>query len=124
MKKKVFIVDDDTIIHEAFNAVLSSEEFEIIHSYDGQDVIERVENEQPDLIILDIMMPGRDGRDICRDIKENSKTKNIKILMLSAKSAHHERIQGLEVGADDYVTKPIDPLHLVNKIRRMCRIKG
>jgi len=120
VKKKIFIVDDDVIIHETFNAALSSEEFEIIHAYDGQDVIERIENERPDLIILDIMLPIGDGRDICRDIRENPKTKNIKILMLSAKSKHHERIQGLEIGADDYVTKPINPLLLVNKIRRMC----
>jgi len=66
IKKKIFIVDDDITIHEALTAVLSSNEFEIIHAYDGQDVVERVENEQPDLVILDIMMPIGDGRDMSR----------------------------------------------------------
>jgi DNA-binding response OmpR family regulator len=82
--------------------------------------VERIENKQPDLIVLDIMMPIGDGRDICRDIKENPETKKIKILMLSAKSAHHERIQGFEIGADEYITKPFHPLLLANKIKSMC----
>jgi DNA-binding response OmpR family regulator len=122
IKNKIFIVDDDIFIHESITAVLSSDEFEIIHAFDGQDIVERIKNEQPDLIILDIMMPIGDGRDICRDLRENPETKKIKILMLSAKSAQHERILGLKLGADDYVTKPINPLHLVSKIKRMCGI--
>ncbi len=122
MKKKIFIVDDDNIIHETITAVLSTDEFEIKHAYNGQDIIERIEIEQPDLIILDIMMPIGDGRDICRDIRKNPKTKKIKILMLSAKREHFERILGLEIGADDYLTKPFDPILLPNKIKRMCGI--
>jgi DNA-binding response OmpR family regulator len=70
------------------------------------------------------MMPIRDGRDICRDIRENPKTKNIKILMLSAKSAHHEKITGLEAGADDYITKPFLPELIANKISAMCGLIG
>jgi DNA-binding response OmpR family regulator len=121
MKKKIFLVDDDIIIHEAITAYLSSDEFEIIHAYDGgHDILERIENEQPDLIILDIMMPIGDGRDICRDIKKNPKTKNLKILMLTAKSEHYERILGLELGADEYITKPISQSLLPNRIKRMC----
>jgi DNA-binding response OmpR family regulator len=124
LKKKIFIVDDDIILHEAITAYLSSDEFEIIHAYDGgHDILERIENEQPDLIILDIMMPIGDGRDICRDVKKNPKTKNIKILMLSAKSEHYERILGLELGADEYITKPIDQSLLPNRIKRMCGMR-
>jgi DNA-binding response OmpR family regulator len=122
-KKKIFIVDDDIAIHKLITAVLSSDEFEIIHTYDGQDIVERIESEHPDLIILDIMMPIRDGRDICRDIRENPKTKKIKILMLSARSQHHERIAGLKLGADEYITKPFNPDLLANKIEYMCSIK-
>ena len=123
IKKKIFIVDDDIAIHDLFTAVLSSDEFEIIHAFDGQDIVERVNSEQPDLIILDIMMPIGDGRDICRDIRENSKTKNIKILMMSAKSEQSDRIVGLELGADEYITKPFKSQLLANKIKRMCGIK-
>ena len=97
LKKKIFIVDDDILIHETITASLSSEEFELIHAFDGQDIVERIKNEQPDLIILDIMMPIGDGRDICRDIRENPKTMKIAILMLSARSEHHERIEGLNL---------------------------
>lgn len=120
MKKKIFIVNDDVIIHETITAVLSPEEFEIVHNYDGQDIVERVENEQPDLIVLDIMMPNGDGRDICRDIRKNQKAETYKILMLSAKSKHHERIAGLSVGANEYITKPFNPEILANKIKSMC----
>ena len=122
-RKKVFIVDDDTIIHESIAAVLSTEEFEIIHAYDGHDILARIKNEQPDIIILDIVMPLGDGRDICRDIRANPETKKIKILMLSAKKEHHERILGLELGADDYITKPFNPVFIANKIKRMCGVE-
>ena len=123
-KKKIFIVDDDIILHEAIAAHLSSDEFEIIHAYDGShDLLERIENEQPDLIILDILMPSGDGRDICRDVKKNPKIKNIKLLMLSAKSEEHDIILGKELGADEYITKPIDLLLLPNMIKRMCGMR-
>lgn len=121
-KKKILIVDDDTIIHESISAVLSTDEFEIIHAYDGDNILVRIKNEQPDLIILDIMMPVGDGRDICRDIRANPETKKLKILMLSARKEHHERILGLELGADDYITKPFNPVFMGNKIRSLCGV--
>jgi len=120
---KVFIIDDDNLIHEAITAGLSSDEFEIFHLYDGNGAVKLIEYIQPDLVILDILMPIRDGRDLCRDLKENLKTKNIKILMLSAKDAQFDRITGLELGADDYETKPFTPSHLAHKIKTMCRDK-
>ena len=123
MKKKLFIVDDDVRIHKLIMAVIPSDEFEIIQAFDGQGVVERIESEQPDLVILDIMMPVGDGRDICDNIKKNPETKDIKILMLSAKDEHHERIQGLGIGADEYITKPFNAPLLANKIKAMCGIK-
>ncbi len=119
-KKKILIADDDTHVHEMLNVVLSSDEFEIIHAYDGQETVQRVNDEFPDLVVLDIMMPKKDGRDICRDLKTDPKTKDIKILMLSAKDQQFDRIVGLEVGADDYETKPFSPDSLARKIKRMC----
>lgn len=120
MKKKIFIVDDDIAIHDLIAANLSPDEFETIHAFDGQDIVKRIENEQPDLVIMDIMLPVGDGRDICSEIRKNPETKEMKIMMLTAKSAHHERIQGFEVGADEYITKPFNSLLLANKIKGMC----
>ncbi len=122
-KKKIFIVDDDMTIHEALTAVLSSNEFDIIHAYGGHGVVERTENEQPYLVILDIMMPDRDGRDICKELKMNPKTKDIIILMLSAKNEDFDKKLGFELGADDYETKPFSPPYLATKIKKMCGIK-
>lgn len=119
-KKKILIADDDNHVHEMLTVVLSSDEFEIMHAYDGQETVERVDDELPDLVVLDIMMPIKDGRDICRDLKKNQKTKDIKILMLSAKDQQSDRIVGLELRAEDYVTKPFSPYHLALKIKRMC----
>ena len=118
---KILIADDEPSIHKLFTSGLSPDEFETIHAYDGKETMECIENEQPDLVVLDILMPIKDGRDICRDLKKNPKTKHIKILMLSGKGEQFDRIVGLELGADDYETKPFDIKHLINKIREMCR---
>ncbi len=118
-KKKILIADDDTYVHEVLTAVLSSNEFDIIHAYDGQETVERVDNEQPNLIVLDIMMPIKDGRDVCRDLKKNPRTKDIKILMLSGKDEQLDRIVGFESGADDYIAKPFSPSHVARKIKKM-----
>ena len=118
-KKKILIADDDTYVHEVLTAVLSSNEFDIIYAYDGQETLERVDNEQPDLVVLDIMMPIKDGRDICRDLKKNPKTKDIKILMLSGKNEQIDRIVGFESGADDYIAKPFSPSYVARRIKRM-----
>lgn len=118
-KKKILIADDDTYVHEVLTAVLSSNEFDIIYAYDGQETLELVDNEQPDLVVLDIMMPIKDGRDICRDLKKNPRTKDIKILMLSGKDKQLDRIVGFESGADDYIAKPFSPSHVARKIKKM-----
>jgi DNA-binding response OmpR family regulator len=73
----------------------------------------------PDFIVLDIMMPIKDGRDICQDLKKNSRTKDIKILMLSGKDKQLDRIVGFESGADDYIAKPFSPSHVARRIKKM-----
>jgi len=120
-KKKILIADDDAHVHEMLAVVLSSDEFEIIHAYDGLETVERVFADRPDLVVLDVMMPKKDGRDICRELKANPRTKDIRVLMLSAKDEQFDRTLGLEVGADDYETKPFSPDHLARKIKRMCK---
>jgi DNA-binding response OmpR family regulator len=119
-RKKILIADDDMHVHEMLKAVLPSDEYEIIDSYDGQETVERIGADRPDLVVLDVMMPIKDGRDICQSLKKDPQTKDIKILMLSARDQQYDRTTGLEVGADDYVTKPFFPSHLASKIKRMC----
>lgn len=119
-KKKILIADDETQVHELITAILSSD-FELIHAYDGQETEEQINKEQPDLVVLDIVMPIKDGRDICRDLKKNPKTKDIKVLMLSGKDEQFDRVLGLELGADDYVTKPFSPGHLASNIKKMLK---
>ena len=119
-KKKILIADDDTLIHDIIITVLSADEYEIIHAYNGLETLERVDSELPDLVVLDVMMPFKDGRDVCQDIRKNPKTADIKILMLSARDNQSDRILGLEIGADDYMIKPFSPYHLASKIKKMC----
>ncbi|MBI9086084.1 MAG: response regulator [Desulfobacterales bacterium] len=119
-KKKILIADDDTHVHEMITVVLSPDEFEIMHAYDGQEAVEHVCHELPDIVVLDIMMPKKDGRDVCQELRADPRTKDVKILMLSAKDQQFDRIVGLEVGADDYETKPFSPVLLARKIKRMC----
>ena len=119
IKKKILVADDDPQIHGLLTRVLSSDEFEIIHAYDGQETVERINDEVPDLVVLDIMMPLKDGRDICQELKKNPETKDIRVLILSAKDQQFDRVLGFDLGADDYVTKPFSPNHVARKIRRM-----
>jgi len=118
--KKILIADDDHSIHELLGLVLHNNKFVIIHAYDGLQAREYIERYQPDLVVLDIMMPCLDGRDLCRELRQNKETENLKILMLSGRTEQVDRRLGLEVGADDYETKPFSPHHLARKIERMC----
>ena len=119
IKKKILVADDDPQIHGLLTRVLSSDEFEIIHAYDGQETVERINDEVPDLVVLDIMMPLKDGRDICQELKKNPETKDIRVLILSAKDQQFDRVLGFDLEADDYVTKPFSPNYVARKIRRM-----
>jgi DNA-binding response OmpR family regulator len=118
-RKKILIADDDLYVHEILTYVLFLNEFEVMHAYDGLETLKSVVSEKPDLIVLDIMMPRGDGRDICRDLRKGPHTMDIPILMLSGRAEQHDRINGLEVGADEYMTKPFSPNHVVRQIRRM-----
>lgn len=118
-KNKLLIADDNERIHGLLTNFLSSDQFDIIHAYDGKETLRLVEDQQPDLIVLDIMMPFIDGRDICKKLKSEPETKNIKIIMLTGKIEQHDRIVGFEVGADEYITKPCSIDYLARKIKAL-----
>ena len=118
MKGRVLVVDDDTALAEMLGIVLRSEGFEPFFCADGDLALEAFRDARPDLVLLDLMLPGRDGIDVCRQIRAES---GVPIVMLTAKSDTVDVVVGLESGADDYVVKPFKPKELVARVRARLR---
>ena len=116
--KTILIVDDDHEIRRLVGEFLSQEGFEVVSAQDGRDMDAALERVQPDLFILDLMLPGEDGLSICRRLRTQGSTP---ILMLTAKGDETDRVVGLELGADDYVVKPFGPRELLARVRAMLR---
>lgn len=117
-KRKILIVDDDENIAELISLYLVKECFETKISLNGEEALETVKAYQPDLILLDIMLPGIDGYDVCREVRKNS---NVPIIMLSAKGEVFDKVLGLKIGADDYMIKPFDSNELVARVQAVLR---
>ncbi len=115
---KVLVVDDDKEIVKAIEIYLKKENYEIFTAYDGVDALKVLSNEKIDLVILDIMMPNLDGLSTVSEIRKNL---NIPVIMLSAKSEDYDKIEGLNVGADDYITKPFNPMELIARVNSQLR---
>lgn len=118
MALKILVVDDEKPIAEILKFNLEKEGYEVICAFDGNDAIELAEKENPDLILLDIMLPGKDGNEVCREIR---KTKTMPIIMLTAKDSEIDKVLGLELGADDYVTKPFSNRELIARVKANLR---
>ncbi len=114
----ILICDDDPVVHESLSIYLDAEGYEHISAYDGEQALKMVEERQPDLMILDLMMPKMSGIDVCRTIRL---TKTLPIIMLTAKSEEIDRILGLELGADDYIVKPFSPREVLARIKAVLR---
>jgi len=114
----ILISDDDPVVHESLSIYLDSEGYGHISAYDGEAALRMVEKEQPDLMILDLMMPRMSGTDVCRIVRQTSK---LPIIMLTAKGEEIDRILGLELGADDYIVKPFSPREVIARIRAVLR---
>ena len=121
MKEKILIVEDDRDIVKMIEYNLKKEGFRTISANDGDDGLDSAVRERPDLILLDLMLPGMDGLGVCRALKSEKKTANIPIIMLTAKAQESDKIVGLELGADDYVTKPFSPRELIARIKAVLR---
>ncbi len=115
---RILVVDDEPHIVELVRYNLAQEGFDVSVAYDGHDAIEKAKKDAPDLVILDLMLPYVDGLEVCRHIRKES---SVPILMLTAKHGEQERVVGLELGADDYVTKPFSPRELVARVRAILR---
>lgn len=118
MSQKILVVDDEPHILELVKYNLAQEGYEVITAHDGAQAVARARDNQPDLIILDIMLPYVDGLEVCRQLRRAS---SVPIIMLTAKGGELERVVGLEIGADDYVTKPFSPRELVARVRAILR---
>lgn len=118
---RILIVDDEPPIVELVKFNLQKEGYEVLIAYDGITAIERAVEEKPNLIILDIMLPEVDGFEVCRNLSQNPQTKDIPIIMLTARGEEIDKILGLEFGADDYITKPFSPRELMARVKARLR---
>ena len=116
-KQKILIVDDDSNIAELISLYLTKEFYEVQIVEDGEQALQVFDTFQPNLILLDLMLPGMDGYQVCREIRRRS---NTPIIMLSAKGEVFDKVLGLELGADDYMIKPFDSKELVARVKQFC----
>ncbi len=117
-KSKVLVVDDDVNICELIRLYLEKDGYEVLTVYNGKKGIETFIESAPNLVVLDVMLPGADGWQVCREIRKIS---NIPIIMLTAKGETFDKVLGLELGADDYIVKPFDPKELVARVKAVLR---
>nr|WP_093120077.1 phosphate regulon transcriptional regulator PhoB [Salinihabitans flavidus] len=117
----VLVVEDEPAQREVLYYNLQAEGFEVVTAADGDEALLLVEEEAPDIIVLDWMLPGISGIEICRQLKTRSETRGIPVIMLSARSEEVDRVRGLETGADDYVIKPYSVLELMARVRNQLR---
>ena len=118
---KILVVDDERDIAELLAYNLKKEGFSTVLAHDGEAALRKVKLEKPDLLLLDLMLPGMSGLDICKTVRNSPQTAHLPIIMLTAKSDELDRVLGLEIGADDYVTKPFSVKELMARVRSLLR---
>src|SRR3984957_1039324 len=123
MTARVLVVDDILSNVKLLEAKLSAEYFEVVTAFNGMDALARMEEHEPDIVLLDVMMPGMDGFEVCRRIKANPKTAHIPVVMVTALDQSSDRVAGLDAGADDFLTKPVDDAALFARVRSLVRLK-
>ncbi|MES0337540.1 MAG: response regulator [Candidatus Magnetobacterium sp. LHC-1] len=124
MKKRIIVVDDERDIVELLSYNLKKEGFDVECSYDGEDALKKIKGAGFDLILLDLMLPGIQGMELCRMLKGTEQTASIPIIMLTAKSDEVDKVIGLEMGADDYITKPFSNKELLARVKAVLRRTG
>lgn len=123
MTARVLVVDDQEANVRLLEAKLKAEYFEVVTAFDGPSAIETARVEQPDVILLDVMMPGMDGFEVCRRLKSDKRTRHIPVIHVTALDQPEDRVRGLDSGADDFLTKPVDNLPLFARLRSLLRLK-
>ncbi|MBC7327016.1 response regulator [bacterium] len=121
MPKKILVVDDEKPIVRLVQVNLEHAGYEVVTAYDGKEALEKVEQEKPDLIILDVMMPQMDGFEVMQRLQANPKTRDIPVIMLTAKAQDADVFRGWQSGVTLYLTKPFSPFELISFVRRIFR---
>lgn len=121
-RAKVLIVDDEQLNIELIEAMLSPQ-YDVIAAYNGKEALKKVNQVHPDIVLLDILMPGISGYEVCRRLKENKETSIIPVVMITALKEKEEKIKAIEVGADDFLTKPVDKTEVVARVKSLIRVK-
>ena len=117
MTRRILIVDDEPNIVASIEFLMRGDEYEVRVARDGEEALRLAESFQPDLVLLDVMLPQRSGYEVCRKIRENSALRGVKVVMLTAKGRDVEKARGLELGANAYVTKPFSTKDLMDAVR-------
>jgi two-component system phosphate regulon response regulator PhoB len=117
--KKILIVDDDAFIRRPLEFILRQEGYDARTAANGLDCLQKVEQEPPDLIFLDVMMPGQDGFSVCSTLKRDERYAHIPVILLSARGQENDRQRGIELGAKDFMTKPYSPQELLRRVREI-----
>ena len=117
-RKKIMVVDDDQHIAELVSLYLMKEGYKTMEIYDGREALEKVDSFQPDMMLLDLMLPGMDGYKVCTEVRKKS---DIPIIMLTAKGETFDKVLGLELGADDYIVKPFESKELLARVKAVLR---
>jgi two-component system alkaline phosphatase synthesis response regulator PhoP len=123
-KQRILVVDDDRAVVRLMRGYLEQAGYQVLVAYDGQSAIQQIQSGQPDLVLLDLMLPDRDGWDITRSIRNDPALAALPIIMLTARVTAEDKIIGLELGADDYVTKPYNPREVVARVRARLRAQS
>ncbi|MCL5257336.1 MAG: response regulator transcription factor [Chloroflexi bacterium] len=118
MNERILVVDDEEHVAELLRMILEREQFEVVEASDGREALEKVRDELPDIVILDVMMPEMDGFETLREIRQSS---TVPVIMLTVQAGDADRVRGLELGADDYVAKPFNHRELVGRVRAVLR---
>jgi len=121
MPQRILVVDDDRVIVRLTLAYLEQSGYQVLVAYDGESALHTLRRESPDLVILDLMLPDRNGLDVTQTVRRDASLAAMPIIMLTARVDDHDKIVGLELGADDYVTKPFNPSELMARIRAVLR---
>lgn len=119
--EKIMVIEDEPDIVEVITYNLSREGFQVLSANDGEEGLDRTRDESPDLVLLDLMLPGLDGVELCRRLKSEPRTRRIPIIMVTAKGDESDVVLGLGVGADDYIKKPFSPKELVARVKAVLR---
>jgi phosphate regulon transcriptional regulator PhoB len=119
--QKILVVEDEPDIRKLVHYNLTQERFNVLEAEDGEQALKLLQRERPSLVILDLMLPGLSGMELCKLLKQRSDTAKLPILMLTAKAGEADRIVGLEMGADDYLAKPFSPREMVARVRAILR---